>query len=78
MSLKGIFVSKYLQTISFSFSIKYTNKKMLEDLFLGVHTIQTVLKHGWMPNSTKTWLDAAFNVDYIQFLSLTFIHFKLA
>ena len=51
---------------------------MLEDLFLGVHTVQTVLKHGWMPNSTKTWLDASFNVDCIQFLSLTFIHFKLA
>ena len=38
---------------------------MLEDLFLGVHTVQTVLKHGWMQHLMLI----AFN--FFHFLSFT-------
>ena len=44
------FTEKYfsLKGTSFNFSTKYTRKKMLEDLFLGVHTVLKVLEHDWM------------------------------
>ena len=43
------------------FSMKYSWKKNLEDLFMGVHTIQMVLKHGTTEN-TQIW---CFNLHLI-------------
>ena len=43
------------------FSMKYSWKKNLEDLFMGVHTVQIVLKHGTTEN-TQIW---CFNLHLI-------------